>query len=131
MSNEILIRCCAPTMACLKTRNMFNCAFDSQKQMTEELRHFNQRIVFFITCFHIMFQYGQIASVFTYWSIIDKKIAVAPTAIFHVSLGENYASAVPGSPASTVMLCSCISFSAIRSSMVSFVRISSSTDMVS
>ncbi len=42
MSNETLIRCCAPTMACLKTGNMFNCAFDSQKQMIEELRHLNQ-----------------------------------------------------------------------------------------
>ena len=44
MSNETLIRCCAPTMACLKTGNMFSCAFDSQKQMTEELRHLNQRL---------------------------------------------------------------------------------------
>jgi len=25
MSNELLIRCCAPTMARLKTGNMFNC----------------------------------------------------------------------------------------------------------
>ena len=38
MSNETLIRCCAPTMACLKTGNMFSCAFDSREQMTEELR---------------------------------------------------------------------------------------------
>ena len=44
MSNEILIRCCAPTMACLKTGNMFSCAFDSRKQMTEELRKLNQRL---------------------------------------------------------------------------------------
>ena len=44
MSNEILIRCCAPTMACLKTGNMFTCAFDSRKQMTEELRQLNQRL---------------------------------------------------------------------------------------
>ena len=44
MSNEILVRCCAPTMACLKTGSMFNCAFDSQKQMTEELRHLNRRL---------------------------------------------------------------------------------------
>ncbi len=44
MSNETLIRCCAPTMACLKTGNMFNCVFDSQKQMTEELRLLNQRL---------------------------------------------------------------------------------------
>ena len=44
MSNEILIRCCAPTMACLKTGNMFTCAFDSRKQMTKELRQLNQRL---------------------------------------------------------------------------------------
>ena len=44
MSNETLIRCCAPTMACLKTGNMFSCAFDSRKQMTKELRQLNQRL---------------------------------------------------------------------------------------
>ena len=44
MSNETLIRCCAPTMACLKTGNMFNCAFDSRKQMTEELRKLNLQL---------------------------------------------------------------------------------------
>ena len=44
MSNEILIRCCAPTMACLKTGNMFNCVFSRREQMTEELRRLNQRL---------------------------------------------------------------------------------------
>ena len=44
MSNEILIRCCAPTMACLKTGNMFTCAFESREQMTDELRRLNQRL---------------------------------------------------------------------------------------
>ena len=44
MSNETLIRWCAPTMACLKTGNMFNCAFDNQEQMNEELRHLNQQL---------------------------------------------------------------------------------------
>ena len=38
MSNEMLIRCCAPTMASLKTGNMFNCPFDSREEMTAELR---------------------------------------------------------------------------------------------
>ena len=41
MSDETLIRCCAPTMACLKTGSMFNCAFDSREQMTAELRQLN------------------------------------------------------------------------------------------
>ena len=44
MSNETLIRSCAPTMACLKTGNMFTCAFDSREQMTAELRQLNQRL---------------------------------------------------------------------------------------
>lgn len=42
MSNETLIRCCAPTMACLKTGNMFSCCFESWEQMTDELRQLNQ-----------------------------------------------------------------------------------------
>ncbi len=42
MSNETLIRCCAPTMANLKTGNMFNYAFESRKEMTNELRKLNQ-----------------------------------------------------------------------------------------
>ncbi len=42
MSNEMLIRCCAPTMACLKTGNMFNCPFSSKEEMTADLRKLNQ-----------------------------------------------------------------------------------------
>ena len=44
MSNETLIRSCAPTLACLKTGNMFNCAFESRGKMMEELRLLNQRL---------------------------------------------------------------------------------------
>ena len=44
MSNEILIRCCAPTMACLKTGSMFNCAFENRGQMTDELCRLNRRL---------------------------------------------------------------------------------------
>ena len=44
MSEEMVIRCCAPTMACLKTGNMFNCAFETHAQMTDELRRLNQRL---------------------------------------------------------------------------------------
>ena len=44
MSNETLIRCCAPTMACLKTGNMFSCRFESREQMTQELRQLNARL---------------------------------------------------------------------------------------
>ena len=42
MSTEMLIRCCAPTMASLKTGNMFSCPFNSREEMTVELRHLNQ-----------------------------------------------------------------------------------------
>ncbi len=44
MSHEMLIRCCAPTMACLKTGSMFTCAFDSREAMTDELRRLNRRL---------------------------------------------------------------------------------------
>ena len=44
MCNETLIRCCAPTMACLKTGNMFTCAFDSWEEMKAELRRLNGRL---------------------------------------------------------------------------------------
>ena len=44
MSNETLIRCCAPTMACLKTGNMFSCSFESREEMILELRQLNGRL---------------------------------------------------------------------------------------
>lgn len=42
MTDETLIRCCAPTMACLKTGNMFSHAFEHRAQMTAELRRINR-----------------------------------------------------------------------------------------
>ncbi len=44
MSNEILVRCCAPTMASLKTGSMFVCPFGSREAMTAELRQLNLRL---------------------------------------------------------------------------------------
>lgn len=44
MSIETLIRYCAPTIACLKTGNMFSCAFENREQMTVELRRLNRRL---------------------------------------------------------------------------------------
>ncbi len=44
MSCETLIRCCAPTLACLKTGSMFSCAFDSREQLTAELRQLNRQL---------------------------------------------------------------------------------------
>ena len=42
MSEEMLIRCCAPTLAAIKTGSLFNCAFESQWEMTESLRAVNR-----------------------------------------------------------------------------------------
>ena len=44
MSNETFIRFCAPTMARLKTGNMFNCTFANREEMAGELRRLNQRL---------------------------------------------------------------------------------------
>ena len=44
MSFETLVRCCAPTMAGLKTGSMFSCGFEDPAQMTEELRGLNRRL---------------------------------------------------------------------------------------
>ena len=41
MSEEMVIRCCAPTLAAIKTGSLFNCAFESQREMTESLRALN------------------------------------------------------------------------------------------
>lgn len=35
MSEEMVIRCCAPTLAAIKTRSLFNCAFDHLRDMTD------------------------------------------------------------------------------------------------
>ena len=41
MSDETVIRCCAPTLAAIKTGSLFNCAFESHQEMTENLRTLN------------------------------------------------------------------------------------------
>ena len=42
MSEEMVIRYCAPTLAAIKTGSLFNCTFDNQQEMTESLRAINQ-----------------------------------------------------------------------------------------
>ena len=42
MSDEMVIRCCAPTLAAIKTGSLFNCAFESRREMTESLRAINR-----------------------------------------------------------------------------------------
>ncbi len=44
MSEEMVIRCCAPTMARLKTGNMFTSVFETHGQMINDLRRLNQRL---------------------------------------------------------------------------------------
>ena len=44
MSEELLIRCCAPTLASMKTGSMFSCPFASREEMTKELCQVNRRL---------------------------------------------------------------------------------------
>ena len=45
MSDEMVIRCCAPTLAAIKTGSLFNCPFGSQKEMTDSLRSINRCLI--------------------------------------------------------------------------------------
>ena len=41
MPDETVIRCCAPTLAAIKTGSLFNCAFEDRREMTASLRDIN------------------------------------------------------------------------------------------
>ncbi|MDO4484023.1 MAG: DUF3793 family protein [Clostridia bacterium] len=41
MSDELVVRHCAPTMAGLKTGNIFNCTFSCTDELTDSIRHYN------------------------------------------------------------------------------------------
>lgn len=45
MSEEMLVRHCSPTLAGLKTGNIFSCTYDTADEMKESMRHFNKRLV--------------------------------------------------------------------------------------
>lgn len=45
MSEETIIRHCAPTLASIKTANMFTCPFASRQEMLESIRAFNRRFI--------------------------------------------------------------------------------------
>ena len=45
MSEETVIRCCAPTLAAIKTGNLFNCAFGSREEMIESLCAVNRCLI--------------------------------------------------------------------------------------
>ena len=44
MSEELLIRHCAPTLAGLKTANMFNCRYEDRHALNGAIRAFNKRL---------------------------------------------------------------------------------------
>lgn len=44
MLEELLIRCCAPTLASIKTGNMFTCRYGTAQEMTESIRTLNRRL---------------------------------------------------------------------------------------
>ena len=44
MSDKMLIRNCSPTLAGMKTGNLFSCPFESAEHMRKSLRRFNQRL---------------------------------------------------------------------------------------
>lgn len=44
MSEELVIRCCAPTLASLKTGSMFSCPFPSRQDMLCSVRCLNRRL---------------------------------------------------------------------------------------
>lgn len=44
MPEELMIRHCAPTMACMKTGSLFTCPFESREVMNREMREMNRRL---------------------------------------------------------------------------------------
>jgi len=44
VSEELLIRHCAPTLASIKTGSLFNCRYESQEAMLESIRSMNRRL---------------------------------------------------------------------------------------
>lgn len=45
MSEEVIVRHCAPTLAGIKTGNMFSCSFTDEKEMRDSVRYWNQLLV--------------------------------------------------------------------------------------
>ena len=44
MSENLIIRHCAPTLAGIKTGNLFNVSYDSIEQLDDEIRRINSRL---------------------------------------------------------------------------------------
>ena len=45
MSDEMIIRHCSPTLAGLKTGNVFNCPYSDRKELLSAVRSLNRRLV--------------------------------------------------------------------------------------
>ena len=45
MSDELMVRQCAPTLAGIKTGSLFSCAYDSREELLAEIRALNRRLV--------------------------------------------------------------------------------------
>jgi hypothetical protein len=45
MSDEIVIRYCAPTLAAIKTGSLFNCPFENRAELTDSLREVNRCVL--------------------------------------------------------------------------------------
>ena len=45
MSEETVIRCCAPTLAAIKTGSLFSCPAQSREELTESLRMVNRCLI--------------------------------------------------------------------------------------
>ena len=45
MSDELVVRCCAPTLAGIKTGSIFSCPYESEKRLFDEIRGLNRRLV--------------------------------------------------------------------------------------
>lgn len=44
MSEELLVRCCAPTLAGIKTGSLFSCPYESRDELLREIRRLNRAL---------------------------------------------------------------------------------------
>ena len=45
MSDEMIVRYCSPTLANIKTANLFSCLYSSKQMVIHEIRSINQKLV--------------------------------------------------------------------------------------
>ena len=44
MSEELFVRCCAPTLAGMKTGSMFTCVYDTREELHQDVRRLNREL---------------------------------------------------------------------------------------